>query len=63
MKIYNFPKEYEKKSTDYIVRCEGEDIPVYSCDVSAVPFNQVWSGYQRPIEQTEKTSFLMLSSN
>lgn len=63
MKIYDFPKGYEKKSKDYIVKCDGEDIPVYSCDVSAVPFNQVWSGYQRPIEQTEKTSFLMLSSN
>ena len=63
MKIYNFPKKYEKKSTDFIVRCDGEDIPVYSCDTSAVPLNQVWPGYQRPIEQTEKSSFLMLSSN
>ena len=43
--------------------CNGEKIEVYSCDVSAVPFNQVWPGYQRPENQTEKSAFLMLSSN
>lgn len=63
MKVYSFPQEYEKKSTDYSVSCCGKNIPVYSCDTSAVPFNQVWPGYQRPIEQTEKSSFVMLSSN
>lgn len=63
MRLYSFPEEYEKKSKEYNVSCDGKNIDVYSCDVSAVPFNQVWPGYQRPPEQTEESAFLMLSSN
>ncbi|MCR4693102.1 MAG: hypothetical protein K5664_04385 [Firmicutes bacterium] len=63
MKIYKFPEEYEKISQEYKVSCNGEKIGVYSCDVSAVPFNQVWSGYQRPENQTEKSAYIMLSSD
>ena len=43
----------EKLGEDYELRVNGEPVPVYSCRVSAVPFNQVWPGYQRPIDQTE----------
>ncbi len=63
MKIYNFPKEYEKKSSEYRVSCGGNEIEVYSCNVSAVPFNRVWPGYQRPENQTENTSYIMLSTD
>ena len=63
MKIYAFADGYEKKSSDYHVSCCGNPVGVYSCDVSAVPFNQVWPGYQRPENQTEKSSFVMISSN
>lgn len=63
MRIYPFPNEYEKRSEEYTVECMSESIPVYSCDVSAVPFNQVWPGYQRPKTQTEESAFIMLASD
>lgn len=63
MKIYSFPKDYEKQSTDFKVSCDNKNIDVYSCDVSAYPLNQVWQGKQREFYQTEKASFIMLGSN
>lgn len=42
---------------DYALRVNGQTVPVYSCRVSAVPFNQVWPGYQRPIDQAEFAGF------
>lgn len=39
--------------TGYTVSVNGEPVRAYSCRVSAVPFNQVWAGYQRPVDQTE----------
>src|ERR1035438_9078760 len=47
----------EKLSEDYTVRVNGQAVPVYSCRVSAFPLNQVWPGYQRPMDQTELASF------
>ncbi len=41
----------------YALSVNGRDVPVYQCRVSAIPFNQVWPGYQRPIEQTELAGF------
>ena len=35
------------------VRWEGRPLAVHPASVSKLPINQVWSGYQRPIEQTE----------
>ncbi len=43
----------EKLSEDYQLSVEGQSVPVYACRVSAVPLNQVWPGYQRPLDQTE----------
>lgn len=63
MKVYTFADEYKNKSLEYSVSCYGKSIGVYSCDVSSVPFNQVWPGYQRPKNQTEESAFVMLSSN
>ncbi len=37
----------------YEVKVNGQAVEVLSCRVSAVPFNQVWAGYQRPVDQTE----------
>ena len=40
------------------VRWEGRPLAVHPARVSKLPMNQVWSGYQRPIEQTEVASFV-----
>lgn len=47
----------EKLSEDYTLRINGRAVPVYSCRVSAMPLNQVWPGYQRPLDQTELAGF------
>jgi hypothetical protein len=47
----------EKLCEDYELRVNGQPVPVYACRVSAVPFNQVWPGYQRPLDQTELAGF------
>ena len=63
MKIYNFPTDYNKNSEDFRVSWQGNNIPVYNCDVSAYPFNRVWQGKQRPFNQTEKASFISFGSD
>ena len=47
----------EKLSEDYTLRVNGQAVPVYICRVSAMPFNQIWPGYQRPLDQTELAGF------
>ena len=47
----------EALSEDYKLWVGGVEAPVYACRVSAVPFNQVWPGYQRPLDQTETAGF------
>lgn len=52
------PPEGEPVSDDYLVQVAGVLVFVYRARVSAVPFNQVWPGYQRPLDQTELASFV-----
>lgn len=47
----------EALSEHYELAVNGQAIPVYACRVSAMPFNQVWPGYQRPLDQTEQAGF------
>ncbi len=47
----------EEPSGDFEVRVDGQPAFVYRARVSAVPVNQVWPGYQRPLDQTELASF------
>ena len=42
-----------EKSQDYNVLIDGKEIEVRNIRVSAYPINQIYKGYQRPIEQTE----------
>ena len=37
---------------------EGRPLAVHPARVSAFPMNQVWAGYQRPVEQTRAASFV-----
>jgi len=43
----------EVLSDDWSVSVNGVAVPVYRVRVSAVPLNQRWPGYQRPLDQTE----------
>lgn len=54
--IYPAP-EGEKPSLDFTVKVNNQPVFVYQARVSAFPVNQVWPGYQRPIDQTEIASF------
>jgi len=46
----------EKVSADFKMTVNGEPLAVYTCRVSAMPFNRVWPGHERPIEQSETAS-------
>jgi hypothetical protein len=54
--IYPTPPD-EPASQDFSLKVEGQEVFVYQARVSAWPINQVWPGYQRPMDQTEIASF------
>lgn len=53
----------EPVSKDYTVRVNGQEVPVYCCRISAMPFNTVWPDHQRYLNQTELCSFVNLVSD
>ena len=67
----NFKHEWTKSSfpcdvplsKDYKVFVNGQEVSVYTCRISAYPFNTWWPGHQRPINQTEVVSFVNLVSD
>ena len=63
MSIFHSFDGYEKKSDEFRVTSCGVSLDVLSCTVSAHPLNQVWPGYQRPLEQTEPSSYVSLESD
>lgn len=54
--LYSAPDQ-EKKSGDFEVTVDGKPVFVYQARVSKYPVNQIWPGYQRPLNQTEIASF------
>lgn len=56
VKLYPFPSK-EVASELFEISVEQTPVKSYLSSVSAVPFNQVWPGYQRPTDQTEPCSF------
>lgn len=61
-KDLKFPYEVPM-SEDYKVFVNGTEIPVYSCRISAYPFNTWWPGHQRPFAQSEAASYVNLISD
>ncbi|NLO82195.1 MAG: hypothetical protein GX094_03925 [Clostridiales bacterium] len=57
VKIYPVP-EGEQVSKDYKITINGMAVEAYTARVSAIPFNTVWPGHQRPLDQTEMASFI-----
>ena len=41
----------------YKLKVNGKSLEVFDCRVSAIPFNKLYEGVQRPIEQTEIAGF------
>ena len=52
------PPQGELTVSHFDVSINGKPTIPWYCRVSAVPFNTVWPGFQRPIEQTEIASFI-----
>jgi polygalacturonase len=51
------------KSNDFFVTVNGVELDTYKCRVSRIPFNRIWPGYQRSLDQTEMASFAYLSTD
>ena len=52
------PPQGEITVTQFKVSINGEPTVPWYCRVSAMPYNTVWPGFQRPIEQSEVASFI-----
>ncbi len=60
--LYDAPAD-EKKSEDFEMFVDNKPVFVYQARVSKYPINQIWPGYQRPLNQTEISSFAYFDLN
>jgi hypothetical protein len=60
--LYDAP-EQENRSNDFEMFVDGKPVFVYQARVSRLPVNQIWPGYQRPLNQTEIASFAYFDAN
>lgn len=57
LRIHHLPKG-EASVADFAVRLNGTETLPWFCRVSAMPYDTVWPGCQRPLDQTEAASFI-----
>lgn len=61
MKAFVYPVPAGEPVFDlYTVTVDGQEAPLYTARVSAIPFNRSWPGKQRPLDQTELAAVLSL---
>ncbi len=60
--LYDAPGQ-EQKSDNFEMLVDGKPVFVYQARVSRLPVNQIWPGYQRPLNQTEIASFAYFDLN
>lgn len=49
--------EGENAGTQFIVKINGETLPLHTAFVSAMPYNRRWPGHQRTVDQREEVNF------
>lgn len=55
-RVYPLPQG-EKETDAFKCDVDGKENAVYTCRVSAIPFNRTWPGGQRPLDQTGEAYF------